>query len=273
MPIETISKYAIHKLDKHRHYEVLSLLQAGSFSYWLCKEHCKNGNIDVFVDVSEQFQGALICADDDTILILGRAPEVGFSQCAYDYLENEGKPNHGRPCRLFLHGTRIDRLHVELQQVCYDQKETLANLMELYDYDFSAYEERDISDSGKYSHESINELLGDSDVIRYLITVEGKLAGFAFVGNQKVYTKADVVHNIADFFVMRRFRRYGIGKYVAKLLFQMYEGHWEVLQMPNNLPAKQFWRSVINEYTAGVFEECGSDEEEWVGFLFKSPNS
>ena len=69
---------------------------------------------------------------------------------------------------------------------------------------------------------------------------------------------------------MKRFRRYGIGKHIAKTIFDKYKGHWEVLQMPNNLRARQFWRSVINEYTAGIYEECGADDTEWMGFLFNN---
>jgi len=67
---------------------------------------------------------------------------------------------------------------------------------------------------------------------------------------------------------MIKYRRKGIGTYVAREVFDKHKGQWEVLQLPNNVRAQKFWKSVISDYMDGVYKECGSIENEWLGFLF-----
>lgn len=58
-------------------------------------------------------------------------------------------------------------------------------------------------------------------------------------------------HNIADFFVMHKYRRLGVGKFSAKKVFDIHKGDWKISQWSKNLPAQKFWKTVINEYTSG----------------------
>lgn len=53
-----------------------------------------------------------------------------------------------------------------------------------------------------------------------------------------------------------------------KDMFDKHKGQWEVLQLPNNVRAQKFWKSVISEYTNGGYKECGSVDAGWIGFLF-----
>lgn len=69
---------------------------------------------------------------------------------------------------------------------------------------------------------------------------------------------------------MKKYRRKGVGSYVAKEVFNKHKGPWEVLQLPNNIRAQKFWTDVIPNYTSGVYKECGSLDSQWVGFLFDS---
>ena len=59
--------------------------------------------------------------------------------------------------------------------------------------------------------------------------------------------------SIAEFFILKKYRRTGIGKGVAKQIFDLHKGDWEVYQRENNLPARSFWIKVIDEYTQGQF--------------------
>jgi predicted acetyltransferase len=60
---------------------------------------------------------------------------------------------------------------------------------------------------------------------------------------------------MGEFFVARQHRRQGIGRRAATALFDMFGGHWEVREMPANLPAQRFWRRIIADYTGGAFAE------------------
>ena len=73
------------------------------------------------------------------------------------------------------------------------------------------------------------------------------------------------VRDMAEFFVMRRFRRHGVGEQAAGWLFDRFPGPWEVRQKKENQPATAFWRRAIGRYTDGRFDEEELDDERWRG--------
>jgi predicted acetyltransferase len=64
-------------------------------------------------------------------------------------------------------------------------------------------------------------------------------------------------HDVTEFFIMRKFRRPGVGKRAAAGLFQRYPGRWTVRQQVSNPAATAFWRTAIR-YS---FEESEHDGE------------
>jgi predicted acetyltransferase len=100
--------------------------------------------------------------------------------------------------------------------------------------------------------------------------VNGNLAGFALVNSHCKDISSSGVYSIAEFFVMLKYRRKCIGRYVAKKVLDMHRGQWEVLQMSKNVRAQKFWKSVISEYTCGAYKEIGYTDDEMIGFLFDS---
>jgi predicted acetyltransferase len=75
---------------------------------------------------------------------------------------------------------------------------------------------------------------------------------------EKPYT-----HSMAEFFVMRKYRRGGVGQRAAVELFDRFPGVWSVKQVQSNLPSHSFWRNVIGRYTDGNYEEIR--EAGWDG--------
>ncbi|MHC4192376.1 MAG: GNAT family N-acetyltransferase, partial [Planctomycetota bacterium] len=63
---------------------------------------------------------------------------------------------------------------------------------------------------------------------------------------------------IAEFFIMRKYRRKGIGREVAHRVFGMFGPLWEVQQTKDNTVAQAFWGNVVSEYTGGDFD-CKPD--------------
>ena len=87
----------------------------------------------------------------------------------------------------------------------------------------------------------------------FLIRVAGELAGFAMV---KQMAPSQVVDfDMGEFFVVRKFRRAGVGKQVAWQLFDRFPGQWEVRQLVDHLPAQTFWRAIIADYTDGHYHD------------------
>lgn len=73
--------------------------------------------------------------------------------------------------------------------------------------------------------------------------------------------------SIAEFFVMKKYRKAGIGKSIAYQVFDLYKGNWEVFQKESNKPAQLFWKNIINEYTSGDFKERFEDEKQIQNFI------
>jgi Predicted acetyltransferase len=159
-------------------------------------------------------------------------------------------------------------MEVKIEPILEEQKSVFVQLMELCNYDFSEYEDSDINEYGYYGYSHIDDYWNEKGRFPYFIRVNGKLGGFVLVCSHCRYINGNDCHNISEFFVMKKYRRKSIGSYVAKDVFEKHKGQWEVLQLPNNVPAQMFWKTVISEYTNGFYKECGSIHEGLVGFLF-----
>jgi predicted acetyltransferase len=75
-------------------------------------------------------------------------------------------------------------------------------------------------------------------------------------------------HALAEFFILRKYRRLGIGSQAAKLVFERFPGRWEMAVMKNNRPALSFWRCTIAAVIPENVEECEGDGNRWLGTVF-----
>jgi len=145
--------------------------------------------------------------------------------------------------------------------------------MNLYNYDFTEYQPKDINDYGFYNYGYTDYWWNDDDRHPFFIRADGILAGFVLVKDSAFeYINGPNAHKINEFFVMKMYRRRGVGSYAATAAFNMFKGKWEVTHLPHNIPAKCFWKSVIMKYTNGACQECGSESNEWMGFAFDNTN-
>jgi predicted acetyltransferase len=96
-----------------------------------------------------------------------------------------------------------------------------------------------------------------------LILESGRPAGFALVSRPLVppRTSADAEFRMAEFFVRSAYRRRGVGRAAAELLFSRFAGRWEVSEAIANAEAVQFWRRVVMAYTRGRYDERVADGE------------
>ncbi|MCL1859565.1 MAG: GNAT family N-acetyltransferase [Oscillospiraceae bacterium] len=157
-------------------------------------------------------------------------------------------------------------MEIKIEPILIEQKSVFIQLMNLYNYDFTEFENEDINEYGYFNYSYTDYLWTDSNRHPFFIRVDGKLAGFVLVKeNSGHYVNA---HTINEFFIMKKYRRKGVGSFAAKATFDMFRGKWEVCQLPNNFPARKFWKSIISEYTEDDFQECGTENDEWVGFIF-----
>lgn len=157
-------------------------------------------------------------------------------------------------------------MEIAVTQAALDEKPVLERLLQLYHYDFTEFVPFKLGPDGTYAYRYLDaywEPEPGEERHPLLVRVDGELAGFAMV------RFVNETYVMAEFFVMRPFRRGGVGWRVAMEVFRRFPGKWIVHQVPANLPAQAFWRRVIGEYTGGAFEE--STDADGVTQRFVSP--
>ncbi|OWR27360.1 GNAT family N-acetyltransferase [Saccharibacillus sp. O23] len=137
--------------------------------------------------------------------------------------------------------------NVEIRKARPSERGLFEQLWQLYLYDFSEFTNMDLRLDGKYPYFPEFELYWRKwgGNFAYLILADGQIAGFAMVHefweNEAAY--------LSQFFVMRKYRRSGVGIRAAKLVFRTKKGRWGLHQLANNFPAQKFWDKVILDLT------------------------
>lgn len=149
-------------------------------------------------------------------------------------------------------------------------RETILNLMQLYAYELSFYEDEttnfNILDNGLYEISKYVELYWKEDIrFPYILKCNDKLAGFCLVRFNE-----DSRYEISEFFVLNKYRRLGAGTYMAKEMFNKYKGDWEVRVLLKNKKAQDFWRNVVNEVSDGDYIEHLIRNNTRLAFHFKN---
>ena len=156
-------------------------------------------------------------------------------------------------------------IEVTLDEAAPDREPMLARLMQLYAYDFSELTGCDVREDGCFPggtplHSCWSEPWRSAFVIR----ADARIAGFCILDERSRLTGDPSVSDVAEFFVLRRHRRRGVGLLAARLAFAR-SRCWEVRQTAANASATAFWRQAIAAYTGGKFTETFVDDARWRG--------
>ncbi|WP_188989198.1 GNAT family N-acetyltransferase [Paenibacillus nasutitermitis] len=168
---------------------------------------------------------------------------------------------------------------IELITADEHDKPILRNLMQYYQYDSSAYTNEDPGRFGLFDYKYLDHYWTDQGKEEegrqaFLVKVNHMLGGFVLVNNHSILKKpGNETKTIAEFFIMRKWRRQGVGKEVAYKTFEIHKGIWEIKQEKENIGAQRFWENVINEYTAGNFKRVESVGDDWDGPVIWFDNS
>lgn len=132
----------------------------------------------------------------------------------------------------------------------------IQNMARFYVYDLS----RDcgsissdwaIPEDGLYESFDFKNYFKEPSRKAYLVKVYDEIAGFVLL-NQATEDSTNN-WNMGEFFIIAKFQGVGIATRVAKQVWNMYPGRWEVSVIPNNKSALKFWEKSISEFTYGAF--------------------
>jgi predicted acetyltransferase len=149
------------------------------------------------------------------------------------------------------------------------QRPVLGRLLQLYLHDFSEFApigspHGEVGAEGRFTYPRVESYWQEIGHIPLLIRADDHLAGFALV-NQWSALERPLEHSVAEFFVLRKYRRARVGTRAALLIFRRYPGRWEVPVAWYNPPALAFWRSVTEEAAPGEVEELAGNGKRWAG--------
>ncbi len=162
---------------------------------------------------------------------------------------------------------------VSLQRATPDMAPVLANLLELYVHDLSEIFPVELGPDGRFGYEKL-PLYWAEPVVRhaFLIKQGRHVAGFVFATRGSPASDDPEDLDVAEFFVLRRYRRSGIGRRAAMALWDSVPGHWVVRVSEANRAGLSFWSEVIRTYTSGDFVESvkPDNSQRWRVFRFAS---
>ena len=146
-------------------------------------------------------------------------------------------------------------MQVVLRTVELEDREILANLLELYGYEFSQYDNRDVNKLGLYGYQYLDCYFWEGENRwAYFIEVNGFLAGFIMINDYPEVDDRKTDFVISEFFVMYKYRRMGVGKKALYIALDLHRGTWQLKRHPKNTDSVHFWNKTINEYMSGKFE-------------------
>lgn len=135
----------------------------------------------------------------------------------------------------------------------------LRNLFQHYLHDMAEWFAIDTQPDGSYAYDT-SPIWESYDV--YLAKTGDSIAGFALIGSAAEWLGNTGVHDVHEFFVIRRFRRNGFGQSMATFLWNQRPGEWLVRVLEANAPAVLFWRKAIASYSRASYQPASYQEEE-----------
>jgi len=129
-----------------------------------------------------------------------------------------------------------------------------------YLYEFSQYDGLDTNSLGLYGYDYLDDYWTENNRFPFFIKVNEKLAGFIMI-NDYPEVKIDTNYTLSEFFILYKYRRQGIGKYVVNYVLNKFKGKWQLKYHPKNEISKTFWTKTISEYTSGKYELIANDLE------------
>lgn len=140
----------------------------------------------------------------------------------------------------------------------------IRRMLELYQHDLSDIWDQDLDLHGEYGY-ALDRYWHAPVHQAFVFRCDGHYAGFCLVDDD-VCLRGNQLW-MAQFFVLKKYRRRHVGEQAACQVFDSIRGAWEVGQMPGNQRATAFWRRVIGRYTHGRYVEHALNDKRWNGFL------
>lgn len=123
-----------------------------------------------------------------------------------------------------------------------EDRTTLESLVQFYLYDLSQAGDWDVDDTGRFENRPIQGLWMDRHRQPFILSASHKIAGFAIVTVDEAGTGFDMT----EFFILRKWRRSGVGTRCARTLITDRPGTWTIKPFAPYPPAEAFWCALVS---------------------------
>src|SRR5439155_14301217 len=150
--------------------------------------------------------------------------------------------------------TKRDAPTVSLDDATPADAALLGDLLELYADELSAvFPDVVRGPDGRYGYPRLPLYWSEPDRrFAFLIRADGQVAGFALATRGSPMTEDPAVLDVAEFYVLPRYRRVGVGRGAALLLWRRLPGTWTVRVAEGNRAALVFWGGMLASAGATV---------------------
>lgn len=147
----------------------------------------------------------------------------------------------------------------------------LAHLLELYIHDLSEIFPLEVGADGRFGYQRLPLYWSEPERRHAFVIKSGAtIAGFALATRGSPVTDDPTDLDVAEFFVLRRYRRSGVGRDAAFALWRTLPGRWVVRVSETNRAGLPFWRATVGAFTRGNFTESTrpGQPHDWRVFTF-----
>ena len=104
----------------------------------------------------------------------------------------------------------------------WQDKVVLRQMLELYQYDMTEFWPQDLNEHGEFGYVGVERYLRNPKLKAYFFLVDGKYAGFGLVDPDVSLPENQFW--MGQFFVMKKYRRLGVGRSGANFIFDQHRG-------------------------------------------------
>lgn len=122
-----------------------------------------------------------------------------------------------------------------------DQKPVIANLIQLYLHDMTAFMPFPVGADGRYAYDFLDRFWR----FPYLIMSGDEIAGFALVIDDCPLTGRAPCWFMAEFFVLKAYRNSGTGRAAVEETLTAHPGQWHIATPHANRAAQTFWAKTL----------------------------
>ncbi len=152
-------------------------------------------------------------------------------------------------------------MQIELISTDVEQLPLIRNLYQFYAYESSDWEQEDIEVDGRfYIHEPhLQRYWQEPDWSAQLILVDGFIAGFLLIERSEL--PGIEALEFADLFILKKYRRQGIGRALVQQVIVAGGGSWLVSFYEQDTLARQFWQCLLAELPLRAIRQAAAPEQ------------